>query len=352
MRIFVTGATGFIGAHFVERALDAGHAITGMYRTNGGRRNECISHLRERGAELRRGDILDFDSIVDAMRGADCVCHFAAAFRESGADQDYFDRINVAGTANVVKAAGIQGVKRFVLCSTAGIYGQRVSGIIDETTPIRPWNNYERSKLAAETEVREAALASAMEYVILRPTAVYGPRDERLLKLFRSVAKGRFPLFGAGEGRRHMIYVTDLVEAFLRACTAPSAANQELIVAGPEAVPLCDLLETLARVANRRAFGPRLPLKPMLALAALVEDVCLKLKVNPPIYRRRMDFYLNDAAFDSKRAQATLGWQPKVDLAEGLASTMREVRGADRYTAALVQVWLVLSFVTLIGTDF
>lgn len=350
MRIFVTGATGFIGAHFVERALDAGHAITGIYRSNGGRRQQCITHLSERGAELHRGDVLDFDSIAEAMRGADCVCHFAAAFREPGADRDFFDRINVAGTANVVKAAGVQRVQRFVLCSTAGIYGQRVSGIIDESTPIRPWNNYERSKLAAENEVRDTARAAGMEYVILRPTAVYGPRDERLQKLFRSVAKGRFPLFGAGEGRRHMIYVTDLAEAFLLACTARSAANQELIVAGPRAVPLCDLLETLARVANRRAFGPRLPLKPMLALAGVVEDLCLKLKVNPPIYRRRMDFYLNDAAFDSKRAQATLGWQPKVDLAEGLASTMRAVRRED-HGAVLAQAWLLLSVLALVSTD-
>lgn len=351
MQIFVTGATGFIGAHFVERALDEGHAITGMYRSNGGRRDECIAYLTERGARLRRGDVLHFDSIVEAMRGADCVCHFAAAFREPGADQDFFDRINVAGTANVVKAASRLGVKRFVLCSTAGIYGQRVSGIIDESTPIRPWNNYERSKLASEKEVREAARAAGMQYVILRPTAVYGPRDERLLKLFRSVAKGRFPLFGAGAGRRHMIYVTDLAEAFLLACTAPSAANQELIVAGPRAVPLADLLQTLANVANRRAFGPRLPLKPMLALAGVVEDICARLKVKPPIYRRRMDFYLNDAAFDSKRAQALLGWRPKVDLDEGLASTMRSVRDDDQ-PAALAQAWLVVSLLALVvGTD-
>src|SRR5690606_7359029 len=102
---------------------------------------------------------------------------------------------------------------------------------------------------------------------------VYGPRDERLSKLFRAVQKGRFPLFGRGEGRRHMIYVTDLAQAFLCACVAPSAANQEMIVAGPRAVPLRDLLETLAQAANRRRFGPRLPLRPMLALAALTEDV-------------------------------------------------------------------------------
>lgn len=325
MRIFVTGATGFIGAHFIESALAAGHSIVGLYRSEGARQQPLMDNLRQRGVELHRGDVLQPATFAEAMRGADCVCHFAAAFRESNADEAFFERMNVEGTSNVIEAAARAGVRRFIHCSTAGIHGQRVSGIIDERTPIRPWNSYERSKVAAEEQVRACAQRTGIEYVILRPTAVYGPRDERLLKLFRSVAKGRFPLFGRGEGRRHMIYVTDLADAFLRACTVPGAANQSLIVAGPEAVPLRDLLSTLARVSNRRSFGPTLPLAPMMWLAGITEDVCSRLKIKPPIYRRRMDFYLNDAAFSSGRAQAVLGWKPHIRLAEGLAATLRSI---------------------------
>jgi nucleoside-diphosphate-sugar epimerase len=347
MRIFVTGATGFIGAHFVEQALAEGHDVVGLYRTDGARHRAVIERLRSHGASLRRGDILDPESFADTLKGADCVCHFAAAFRESGADDAYFERMNVEGTSNVARAAAAAGVKRFVHCGTAGIYGQRVAGTISESTPIRPWNSYERSKLAADNRVREIASAAGMEFVILRPTAVYGPRDERLLKLFRSVQKGRFPLFGAGDGRRHMIYVTDLADAFLRACTAPTAMNHELIIAGPKAVPLREMLQTIANAANRPAFGPRLPLKPMLALAAVVEDTCKVLKINPPIYRRRMDFYLNDAAFDSRQAQAVLGWQPKVDLAEGFAATLSSLR--QEQPGAAVTVAQAIAFLTLIS---
>jgi dihydroflavonol-4-reductase len=273
------------------------------------------------------------DGCDRVRRRAFCVCHFAAAFREPRAEQTFFDRANVEGTANVMRAAVAQRVKRFVYCSTAGIYGQRVSGIVDERAPIRPSNNYERSKLAAEHEVRNQARAANLEYVILRPAAVYGPRDERLLRMFQSVGKGRFPLFGAGEGRRHLIYVTDLADAFLRACTEPGAANQELIVAGPKAVPLRDLLSTLAHAANRTSFGPQLPLKPMVALAALVEDVCHALNLPPPIYRRRMDFYTTDIEFDSSRARQILNWQPKVDLTDGLAATLRATQEQERRPA-------------------
>jgi nucleoside-diphosphate-sugar epimerase len=280
-------------------------------------------HLRKLGVELIHGDVLDGASLSQALQNVDCVVHFAAAFRESGLDEEYFRRVNVAGTANLLAAAHACGVKRFVLCSTAGIYGQQVPGMIDESKPLSPWNAYERSKVAAEDEVRRGARAFGMEYVILRPTAVYGPRDQRLLKLFRSAARGRFPLFGAGNGRRHMVYVSDLADAFLRACTQPGAANEEMIVAGPEAVPLREMLRTLAHLANRRSCGPRLPLRPMLGLAALTEDVCRRLKINPPLYRRRMDFYTNDAAFDWSRARRVLGWEPKVPLRDGLARTLR-----------------------------
>lgn len=351
MRMFVTGATGFIGAHFVERALAEGHEVLGLYRRNGPKHSADIERLSARGASLKRGNILEPESFADALRGMDCVCHFAAAFRESGADEAYFERMNVQGTTNVVEAAIAAGVKRFVHCGTAGIYGQRVAGTIDERTPIRPWNSYERSKLAADERVRTLAGNAGMEYVILRPTAVYGPRDERLLKLFRSVAKGRFPLFGRGDGRRHMIYVTDLADAFLRACTTPSAANRELIVAGPRAVPLREMLQTIAHVANRSAFGPCLPLGPMLTLAAAVEDTCKVLKIKPPIYRRRMDFYLNDAAFDSRQAQSLLGWQPKVDLAEGFAATLGALRQETSPTT-LAQACVAVSLIALFSNDY
>src|SRR5688572_18019087 len=85
MRIFVTGATGFIGAHFVERALAEGHEVIGLYRSDGAKNREVIERLRDHGASLRHGNILKPESFADTLKGADVVCHFAAAFRESSA---------------------------------------------------------------------------------------------------------------------------------------------------------------------------------------------------------------------------------------------------------------------------
>jgi nucleoside-diphosphate-sugar epimerase len=326
MRLVVTGVTGFVGSHFAERALAAGHEVVGICNSSSPEKAAIRSHLTALGAKLVDGNILKADSLASAMQGGDCVCHFAAAFRESGVEDDYFLRMNVQGTTHVIEAAAAAGVNRFIYCSTGGIYGQRVAGIIDEKMQAKPWNIYERSKVEAEQATRTLATKLGIEYVILRPTSVYGPRDERLLKLFKSAAKGRFPLFGAGEGRRHMVYVTDVADAFLDACAVPEAASQECIVAGPQATSLKDMLKELAAVVGRRSCGPSLPLAPMMLLSAVVEDVAGVIKIKPPLYRRRMDFYLNDAAFSTNHAKSVLGWEPKVGLREGLALTLAAYR--------------------------
>ena len=326
MRLFVTGAAGFIGSHFVERALADGHRVVGLYRADVPERRRLIAQLRAAGAELRRGDLLDSESLREAIADADVVCHFAAAFSEAGEDEEFYHRVNVLGTRNLAMLAARQGVRRFVHCSTAGIYGRQIAGQTNENATPRPYNAYERTKLASEIVLREIAQARAMEYVILRPAVVYGPRDTRMRKLFRMVSRGRFPLFGPGAGRRHLVHVSDVVDAFMRACTAPSAANRDMIIAGREAVPLRHLLRTLADVANVRRYGPQLPLAPMLTLAAITEDACRLLRIDPPLHRRRMDFYLNDAAFDCSRARELLQWEPKVELTDGLARTMNAYR--------------------------
>jgi nucleoside-diphosphate-sugar epimerase len=331
MRIAVTGAGGFVGRHFVDHALAAGHEVVAIHRLRPDRSSPAVTLRRAKA--IRYADLLEPDSLDPAVAGATCVCHLAAAFSEAHATDDYFQRVNVDGTVRVMRAAHAAGATRFVYCSTAGIYGKRVPGIVDETHRPQPWNAYEKSKVAAEAEVRRHASLLGMEYVILRPSQIYGPGDKRLSKLWRNAARGRFPLFGRGEGRRHMVYVGDLAEALLRACTYRKAANEEMIIAGPEAARLREILELLADLLDRPSTGPRLPLMPMVILAGVVEDACRILKVRAPLHRRRMDFYVSDAEFDCSHALEVLGWRPQVSLREGL----RETLAAEPATAGLFE---------------
>jgi nucleoside-diphosphate-sugar epimerase len=326
MKLLVTGGTGFIGSHLAEegRRRGADVVVLGLAERPEERANAEL--LARQGVAILPGSITDAELCERAMRGVTHVFHLAVAMREGGKSDEFFERVNLEGTRRLLEAAGAGKVERFVYCGTIGIYGHRAPGVTSEGSPLHPGNIYERTKVAAERMVRELAPTLRLPYTILRPADVYGPRDQRLLKLFKGVRAGRFPLFGDGSGRRHMVYVDDVVSAFFAACERPAAVGEGVIVAGPRPCTLRELIEEVRRATGSARFGRRLPLTPMLAAAAVVEDVCQALKLDPPIYRRRMDFFTSDSAFDTSRARQVLGWAPRVELDEGVRRTFEDYR--------------------------
>jgi nucleoside-diphosphate-sugar epimerase len=119
-----------------------------------------------------------------------------------------------------------------------------------------------------------------------------------------------------------------VVSAFFKACERREAVGEAMIVAGPRTCTLRELIEAVRRATGSRRFGRRLPLAPMLAAAAVVEDACRVLHLDPPIYRRRMDFFTSDSEFDTSRARRLLDWTPEVELAEGVRRTCEDYRSA------------------------
>jgi dihydroflavonol-4-reductase len=326
MRLLVTGGTGFIGSHLAEEGRRRGAEVVALGLTDRPEERANAELLTRMGAEVLSGSITDAELCRRATRGATHVFHLAVAMREGGKSDQFFESINLDGTRRLLEAASVQRVQRFVYCSTIGIYGHRAPGITREDSPLAPGNIYERTKVSAEQLVREFAEQCGLPSVVLRPADVYGPRDQRLLKLFKGVSRGRFPLFGPGEGRRHMVYVDDVVSAFFRACERDEALGQELILAGPKACTLRELLDEISRATGSKRYGVRLPFAPMLGLAAVVEDVCSTLNIDPPIYRRRMDFFHSDSEFDTSRARRVLDWEPRVDLRDGIRRTLEDYR--------------------------
>jgi nucleoside-diphosphate-sugar epimerase len=324
MRLLVTGGTGFIGSHLAEEGRRRGAEVVVLGLTGRPEERANADLLARKGVEVLSGSITDTDLCRRAARGVTHIFHLAVAMREGGKSDEFFESINLDGTRHLLEAATAQRTERFVYCSTIGIYGHRAPGITTEESPLAPGNIYERTKVSAERQVREFAEKCGLPAVVLRPADVYGPRDQRLLKLFRGVSRGRFPLFGPGMGRRHMVYVDDVVSSFFKACEREEAIGQGLIVAGPQAYTLRELINEVTAATGSRRYGFRLPLAPMLALAAVVEDSCAALKLDPPIYRRRMDFFYSDSEFDTARARRVLGWEPKVDLKAGIRRTLED----------------------------
>jgi dihydroflavonol-4-reductase len=324
MKLLVTGGTGFIGSHLAEQGRRQGADVVVLGLTGRPEEQANAALLSRMGVEVLSGSITDAELCRRAAQGATHIFHLAVAMREGGKSDEFFESINLDGTRHLLEAASRQRVKRFVYCSTIGIYGHRAPGITREDSPLAPGNIYERTKVSAEILVRDFAEHCGVPSVILRPADVYGPRDQRLLKMFKGVSKGRFPLFGAGNGRRHMVYVDDVVSAFFKACERDEALGEGLIIAGPRSCTLRELLDEVTRATGSKRYGVRLPLVPMLGLAAVVEDVSASLGIDPPIYRRRMDFFHSDSQFDTSRARRVLDWEPRVDLQEGIRRTLED----------------------------
>jgi nucleoside-diphosphate-sugar epimerase len=326
MRLLVTGGTGFIGSHLAEEGRRRGAEVVVFGLTDRPEERANADLLVRQGVEVIPGSITDTELCSRAARGVTHIFHLAVAMREGGKKDEFFETVNLEGTRRLLEAAAAGRVERFVYCSTIGIYGHRVPGITREGSPLVPGNVYERTKVAAERMIRELAPPRGLPFVILRPADVYGPRDQRLLKLFRGVSRGRFPLFGSGAGRRHMIYVDDVVSAFFLACERSEPLGEAMILAGPRPCTLRELIELVRRETGVSRFGVRLPLAPMLATAAVVEDACRVLHLDPPIYRRRMDFFRSDSEFDTSRARQVLGWYPRVELPDGVRRTLEDYR--------------------------
>jgi nucleoside-diphosphate-sugar epimerase len=162
---------------------------------------------------------------------------------------------------------------------------------------------------------------------VLRPCAIYGPGDTRLLKLFRMAARGWFPMLGGGKGLYHLIHVHDLVEATIVAAVHPSAVGEAFIVGNPEAMTLEAIARTVGRTLGRQVRVVRLPAWPFFAAAAVCEVVCRPFGVEPPLYRRRVAFYTKDRAFDTRKLREVLGYNVRYANEEGISQTAQWYRG-------------------------
>jgi nucleoside-diphosphate-sugar epimerase len=317
VRDLVTGATGFTGGHLARALVARGHSVRALVR-DAARGQD----LKSAAIELAVGDVRDRAALDSAMADVDVVYHIAAIYRQAGVPDATYRAINAGAAAEVVEAAARAGVRRVVHCSTVGVHGDVTQPPANEDAPLKPGDIYQVTKLEGERIARAAAERHHVEVTIARPTGIYGPGDRRLLKLFRGVARRRFPILGTGEIYYHLTYIDDLVEG-LRLCgETAAAANRTYILAGAEVTTLNDLVALIADVAKVPPPRLRLPVWPVWLAGAVCEAVCVPLGIEPPIYRRRVDFYTKSRAFDITRARQEIGYSPRVGLREGVARTL------------------------------
>lgn len=315
-RILVTGGTGFTGGHLCIRLAQDGHAVRALVRDP-----DRAEHLHRRGVELVEGDIRDRTSVNRAMDGVDTVYHIAALFRPENVTRQDMWATNVEGTRNMLDAAVTAGVRRFVHCSTVGVHGDVKHPPATEETPYGPGDYYQESKTEGEKVVLQYMAGGRLPIVVFRPGGIYGPGDLRFLKLFKAVKKRRFVMLGSGNVLYQLIYIDDLIDGIIRCGTDGRAVGNIYILTGTEPVTLNEFVHQVAETVSAPPPRFRFPVLPVYLAGFACEVVCKPLGINPPLYRRRVDFFRKDRAFSIAKAQRELDFQPRVCLKAGLQQT-------------------------------
>lgn len=302
----VTGAAGFVGSFMVKLLSERGIPTRAMMR----KKSQGRELIDLPNVEVIEADLCDEDSLRKAVDGVQGVYHIAALFRQAGHPDSVFREVNVNGTRRLLDLSIAAGVSRFIHCSTVGVLGHIDDPPATEETPYNPGDIYQETKMEGEQLVLEYLRDGLISGVVIRPAMIYGPGDERTLKLFRMVSRGKFFYVGKGLATVHWIDVRDLVKSFHLAMNASERNGEVYIISGEKAEPLRTMCEIVARELGVKPPWLHLPVKPMQWLGSLCEAVCTPIGIEPPIFRRRVDFFTKDRSFDSSKARAQLGFEP------------------------------------------
>jgi nucleoside-diphosphate-sugar epimerase len=318
VKALVTGVTGFTGGQLAVRlAREYGDTVRGLARTP-----TRAAALTAAGIEIVSGDLTDKDSLRRAVDGVDVIYNVGALYRAAGLKPATYRAVNADAVPLLIACAREAGVRRVVHCSTVGVHGDVEHPPANEDAPLRPGDVYQETKALGEQLGRNAAARTGVELVIVRPSGIYGPGDRRLFKLFGGVARGRFIVLGNGRIFYHLTHVDDLADGFRLAATVPGAAGRTYILAGGEVTTLNELVALTADIAGVAPPRVHWPVWPFWLAGAACEALCAPLGIEPPIFRRRVDFFTKSRAFDISRARAELGFAPRIGLREGISRTL------------------------------
>lgn len=303
--MLVTGANGYVGKEVVEQLVAQGVPVRALVRDR-----EKGKELERPGVEIVIGDLSDYESLRRATRGVYGVFHIAAIFRQAGLPESVFHDINAEGTRRVFDAAIEAGVRRVIHCSTGGVLGHIANPPGNENSPYNPGDMYQRTKLEGEKIAMDYYRSGKMRGVVIRPAMIYGPGDTRNLKLFKMIARKKFFYVGPGMKSVHFVDVRDLARAFLLAMEHEDRNAEIYHVPGERAVPLKTLVNFVADYLQVPRPWLHLPVKPIQLLGTVCEAICTPFRIQPPIYRRRVDFYTKNRDFDGSKAARELGYRP------------------------------------------
>jgi nucleoside-diphosphate-sugar epimerase len=319
----VTGASGFVGSHVVEALLDRDYRVRCLVREESN-----LGWLPLERVELTRGTMTDASSLASAARDVDLVVHNAGRVRAEG-DALYED-VNVLGTRMLVQAVqnAAPGLRRFILMSSQAAGGpSRPDHLRTEDDPDQPQSAYGRSKKRGEEEVER--LGEAVPWTILRPCAVYGPRDRGFLILARMAARGYSFRVGVRVQPVQAIHIRDLVHATLLSAESPRAVGRRYYIAHPDITDWNTVGRIMAGAIGKSALTLSVPrwAIPMVGRSTAVMSRLLRRSNALPADRLR-DLLAPAWTCSVERARSDLGFEAATQLQEGMKETVSWYKGA------------------------
>jgi len=319
MLVLVTGASGFVGSHVVESLLKRGILTAVLLRPTS--RRDFIKHVLHQ-LEVRIGALDDPESLIQALYGVTHVIHCAGLTKACSPEE--FINTNHVGTRNLVSAVNKYSnqVCRFVLVSSLAAVGPSAPGKpVDESVPPHPVSVYGWSKLLAEREVIEN---SQVEYTILRPPAVYGPRDDGFLSMFRLIGFRLVPRFIGGIKEMSFVYVRDLAEVIAEAVVHPLAGGKTYFVSAREVVSPSEFSALIAGAMQVSVVPMPIPVWVMWPVCA-VSELVARVRKKPTILNRQKfaEFKARAWTCDPSRLESELAVACRTPLKEGINETVR-----------------------------
>ncbi len=321
MRVFITGASGFIGRALYERCVADGHQVRGC------------DLVADPARDVVAGDVAVPGRWQEHVTGCELMIHTAATVSFRLERREAVWRANVMGTANAVAAADRARVRRFVHFSSVTVYGLDFPDGVQESYPVHnTYVPYPDTKIASEQVVLQAQLEGRIVATIVRPGDVYGPRSRAWAMIPAELIKARrFALPGGGRGIHSPIYIDNLVDAVMLAAASADAEGQVFTISDGIGVPCREFFAPYAELVGRKLIT--LPTPVGIAAAGAIRHLLRLARSDNDVNPASVRYMLRRGTYSNAKARHVLGWEPRVGVEEGLAQTVGWLRdqgyGAD-----------------------